>query len=162
MRKALAVAELGLNAGELPIGAVVVIGGKIVASAHTQERGQRRLLVHAELLALDESDRAAGQQRAEASLYTTVEPCLMCLGAAMTMRVGSVVYALPSDTDGSARFISEWDRQRDRDSWEAYRVPLVRGGVLATEASQLFRRFIATGPADDPLRVWARHLLPSA
>jgi len=157
-----AVAEQGLNAGELPIGAVVVIGGKIVGSAYTQERAQRRLLVHAELLALDECDRVPGLQRSEATLYTTVEPCLMCLGAAMTTMVGSVVYALPSDTDGTARFVREWDRQRERDSWEAYRVPVVRGGVLAAEASRLFQQFIATGPADDPLRVRARRLLPSA
>jgi tRNA(adenine34) deaminase len=162
MGEALAVAEHGLNLGELPIGAVVVVGGKIVGSAHTQERGQRRLLVHAELLALDESDRVPGLRRSEATLYTTVEPCLMCMGAAMTMRVGRVVYALPSDTDGTARFVREWDRQRDRESWEAYRVPAISEGVLAAEASQLFRRFIATGPADDPLRAWARHLLPGA
>jgi deoxycytidylate deaminase len=68
---------------------------KVVASAHTQERRQRRLLVHAELLALDEADRVPGLKRPESVLYTTVEPCLMCMGAAMTTMVGSVAYALP-------------------------------------------------------------------
>jgi tRNA(adenine34) deaminase len=60
MREALAVARQGLAAGELPIGAVVVADGVVIGAAHTQERRQGRLLVHAELLALDAADRVAG------------------------------------------------------------------------------------------------------
>src|SRR5688500_2253225 len=84
MREALAVARAGLQKGELPIGAIVVVEGRIVASAHTMERGEGRFLVHADLLALEAADklRPFPGKRREASLYVNLEPCLMCLGAA--------------------------------------------------------------------------------
>ena len=86
MRKALEMAQVGLSKGELPIGAVVVLDGEVIASAHTQEKSEGRLLVHAELLALEAADRIKpfpGRRR-DVKLFTTSEPCLMCLGAAMT------------------------------------------------------------------------------
>jgi tRNA(adenine34) deaminase len=103
MGEALALAAAGFAVGELPIGAVVVAGGRVVGGAHTQELGQRRLLVHAELLALDEADRETGWDRGLATLFTTLEPCLMCLAATATAMVGRIVYALPSPGDGAAR-----------------------------------------------------------
>src|SRR3954470_4632583 len=98
MTAALQIAADGLERGELPIGAVVVLGDEIIASAHTAERAERRLLVHAELLALDAADRLTpfpGRRR-DVRLFTTLEPCLMCLGAAMSFGLGEIHYALKS------------------------------------------------------------------
>jgi tRNA(adenine34) deaminase len=68
MTRALEVAAAGMKSGEMPIGAVVVVDGDVVSEAHTQETSQRRLLVHAELLALDEVDRRLGLPRLRLTL----------------------------------------------------------------------------------------------
>ena len=93
MREALAVAQQGLDKGELPIGAVVVLNDQIIASAHTMERGEKRFLVHADLLALEAADRLQpfpGNRR-DARLYVNLEPCLMCLGAAMSFFLSALL-----------------------------------------------------------------------
>jgi hypothetical protein len=82
MREALKVAAEGLGKGELPIGAVVVLDDQILASAHSMEKSQGRLLVHADLLALEAADKIKpfpGNRR-DVRMYVTGEPCLMCLG----------------------------------------------------------------------------------
>src|SRR5689334_20721456 len=92
MRQALKLAEAAMEQGNLPIGAVIVLEGHIIAAAHTAEVTEQRLLVHAELLALEEADRLRpfpGRRR-DARLFTTLEPCLMCFGAAMSFLIGSV------------------------------------------------------------------------
>lgn len=159
MDEAIAVAASGMAAGELPVGAVVVAGGRIVGRAHTQEQGQRRLLVHAELLALDEADRAAGWDRRTATLYTTVEPCLMCLGAAASAMVGRIVFGLAADSDGAARLAEEWSRQRS-DGLPYVELPAVVGGVGASGAASLVEQYVAARSPEDPMVQWAASLLP--
>jgi tRNA(adenine34) deaminase len=160
MAEALAMASHGLAAGELPIGAVVVAAGRVVGRAFTQERTQGRLLVHAELLALDQADRTHAVTRVDTVLYTTLEPCLMCLGAAATSMVDRVVFALASPTDGAAGVASLWERQRRVASEPLVRLPPVVGGVGAAESRELFRRFRDGRPdPDDPLARWATKLL---
>lgn len=86
IRQALQAAHEGLEQGELPIGAVVVLNGQVIAPAHTMEKSEGRLLVHADLLALEAADKLKpfpGKRR-DAKLFVTGEPCLMCLGAAMS------------------------------------------------------------------------------
>lgn len=159
MSAALAVAEEGLLAGELPIGSVVVANGVVVGQAHTQEHSQERLLVHAELLALDQADRLPRWDRASSTLYTTLEPCLMCLGAAATAMVGRVVFALPAPSDGAARLAEHWERSRSRDVPHA-RLPAVVAGIGRIESEALMERFIAQRRDNgDPLARWVRTLL---
>lgn len=159
MDEALAVAAEGLDAGELPIGAVVVADGRVVGRAHTQEAGQRRLLVHAELLALDEADRAPGWDRGRATLYTTLEPCLMCLGAAATTMVGRVVFALRSDADGAGDLAALWDEHR-AEGMPHLRLPAVEPGVRTAESRALFERYVSSRRArSDPMTAWARSLI---
>jgi len=155
MQAALAVAEQGLAAGELPIGAVVVLNDQIIAAAHTAERRQGRLLVHAELLALEAADqlRPFPGRRREAILYTTCEPCLMCLGAAMSFFVGQVVYAAEAPSDGATGLVNQWTRQQA--DFPAYQVPQITGGVLRREAIALFQHYVATQPTG-PLWAWAK------
>ena len=93
MRQALAMAHQGLDCGKLPIGAVVVLDDKIIAAAHTMEQSEGRLLVHADLLALEAADKIkpfSGKRR-DVKLYVTGEPCLMCLGAAMSFWAKSIM-----------------------------------------------------------------------
>jgi tRNA(adenine34) deaminase len=151
MVRALELAELGLRVGEMPIGAVVAIDGEVVGEAHTQERTQSRLLVHADLLALDAADRRLHGRRRRATLYVTLEPCLMCLGAAFTARIGAVVYALESPSDGGANAFRAWDASRRRKSMPGYSVPELRSGVRRADSARLFRRYAETTP-----RGWAR------
>jgi tRNA(adenine34) deaminase len=163
MAEALAMAEHGLSAGELPIGAVVVAGGSIVGRAFTQERTQGRLLVHAELLALDQADRTHAVTRTDTVLYTTLEPCLMCLGAAATAMVDRVVFALASPGDGAAAVATRWERERAVGDIPHVRLPPVIGGVSAEESRELMRRFRAARPdGSDPLAAWVATLIEPA
>ena len=151
MSRALDVAAEGMARGEMPIGAVVVADGEVLAEAHTEERTQGRLLVHADLLALDLADRRLQGRRERATLYVTLEPCLMCLGAAFTARIGRVVYGLASPSDGGCEAFIDWDRARQRESMPGYAIPVLEGGVLSSASAQLFAEYAATAPAG-----WAR------
>ncbi len=142
MRSALAVARMGLDQGELPLGAVVVQGSQIIASAHTQEVGQNRLLVHADLLALEAADRLKpfpGSRR-DCTLYVTGEPCLMCLGAAMSFFIGGIVYGHEMPSDGAVALVQQW--QRDDAAFPSYRLPKITGGVLREEGIGLFKEYV--------------------
>jgi tRNA(adenine34) deaminase len=158
MGSALDEARGGLELEELPIAAVVLAGGEIVAARHTEDRAQRRRLVHADLLALDDADRLglSTRERADTILVVTLEPCPMCLGAAMAFGIGSVVFALESPSDGAAALFSQWSRRSDL--FPGYSVPPVTGGVRRDEARELFRAFVARPGPHDGYWQWARHL----
>ena len=158
MREALAAASEGLAAGELPIGAIVVLDDKIVGRAYTEERQQGRLLVHADLLALDQADRRMGSRRHEARLYVNVEPCLGCFGAAMTVMVSTIVFGLESPSDGAVALAEHWDRHRDHEAFAGYRIPDVRGGILREATLHLFKSYVELQPSDDPMTIWARSI----
>lgn len=159
MQAALDVARCGLDRGELPIGAVVVADGRVLGRSHTEEVTQRRLLVHAELLALEQADRLDGWDRRGATLYTTLEPCLMCLGAAATAMVGRVVWALASDGDGTAKVAQGWDDGRS-DELPHLHLPDVEGPFRADAAAELFRKYVeARADSCDPFVRWAATLI---
>jgi tRNA(adenine34) deaminase len=145
MRVALRVAAAGLAAGELPIGAVVVYGETILAEAWTAERTERRRLVHAELRALDLADRLHPfpGARSDTRLYTTLEPCLMCLGAAMSFGIGEVHYSLESPGDGATALVQQW--QRDEAAMPTYRLPRImqHTGSLRRASIDLFAAYTA-------------------
>lgn len=160
MAEALAMAEHALTAGELPIGAVVVAGDRVVGRAFTQERTQGRLLVHAELLALDQADRTHAVTRVGTVLYSTLEPCLMCLGAAATTMVDRIVFALASPGDGATEAAREWDRGRRAEDLPHVRLPSIVGGVGEDASRALFRRFRdQRADSADPLAAWASALV---
>jgi tRNA(adenine34) deaminase len=142
MREALQVAHEGMEQGELPIGAVLVLNGQIITRAHTAEKTVGGLLVHAELRALMTADQMQpfpGKRR-EAVLFTTLEPCLMCLGAAMSFMVGKVYFALESPGDGAIQLIDHW--QRDTAAMPSYQLPAVQGGLLREESRGLFAEYV--------------------
>ena len=102
MAAALDEARRGLAAGEVPVGAVVVIDGRIVARAFNQPISAIDPTAHAEVLALRAAAHAMGNYRlTDAVLYVTVEPCLMCVGALVHARVREVVYGAAEPKSGA-------------------------------------------------------------
>ena len=102
MQAALEEAGRGLAAGEVPIGAVLVVGERIVARAFNQPITSSDPTAHAEVLVLREAGRAGGNYRlTDAVVYVTLEPCLMCVGALVHARVRQVVYGAPEPKSGA-------------------------------------------------------------
>jgi tRNA(adenine34) deaminase len=137
MAEALAEARRGLDAGEVPVGALVVVDGAIVARAHNAPIALADPTAHAEILALRAAARVRGNYRLSgATVYATVEPCPMCCGAILHARVSRVVYGAP---DPKAGAVDSLYRLLD-DPRLNHRVT-ARGGVLASQAGQLLKTF---------------------
>jgi len=137
MRAALDEAQKGFDAGEVPVGAVLVVGGEIVARAFNQPIGAVDPTAHAEVLVLREAARALGNYRLTgATVYVTVEPCLMCVGALVHARVREVVYGTPEPKTGA---LVSTIRAVESPGVN-HRFTIV-GGVLEQPCSQLIRRF---------------------
>ncbi len=140
MRAALGLAQQGAAAGEVPVGAVVVMEGGIVGQAHNAPIGLADPTAHAEVLALRDAARRVGNYRLPgATLYVTLEPCAMCCGAALQARVGRVVFGA---RDPKAGAVESVHRLLD-DPRLNHRVAAV-GGVLADESAALLREFFET------------------
>jgi len=102
MQAALGQARLALAAGEVPIGAVLVVGDRIVAAGFNQPITANDPTAHAEVLVLREGARTLGNYRlTDAVVYVTVEPCLMCVGAMVHARVREVVYGAAEPKTGA-------------------------------------------------------------
>ncbi|MDP1572030.1 MAG: tRNA adenosine(34) deaminase TadA [Vicinamibacterales bacterium] len=102
MRLALAEAARAREAGEVPVGAVLVMDGEVVATGFNQPIASHDPTAHAEVVAVREAARRVGNYRLTGStLYVTVEPCLMCVGAMIHARVGTVVFGAPEPRAGA-------------------------------------------------------------
>jgi tRNA(adenine34) deaminase len=183
---AIDVAEQGLEAGELPIGAVVALGDEVVGRSFAMERSQRRRLVHADLLAMEQADRVMsersrasrrgaappglrsgfgdeGRRRVEAPrglsgklrLAVTLEPCLMCLGAAMALVVDEIYFGLEAPSDGAAGLPRVW-RPAAPDA-DFCRIPPLTGGIHRARCLDQFRRYVLAAP-DSGFKTWAQGL----
>ena len=137
MRQAIAQAEAAREDGEVPIGAIVVIGGEVVGRGRNAVIGSSDPTAHAEIVALREAARAAGNYRlAGATLYSTIEPCAMCAGAIVHARIERLVYGAKDEKAGavdthfgicSADFLN-------------HRV-VVESGILETECRRMIQSF---------------------
>src|SRR5258706_4296342 len=107
MSLTLQLARKSLVAGELPIGAIVASESAVIAEAYCSDK-RRRMLEHPELLALIAADMKAPsvKDRRRLTLYTNLEPCMMCLGAAMSFCIGRIVYGVGAPADGAVRRLS--------------------------------------------------------
>ena len=102
MREALALADIAGADGEVPVGAVVVVGGRIVGRGANRPIGSRDPTAHAEIVAIRDAAAATGNYRLTgATLYVTIEPCLMCVGALVHARIGTLVYGAPEPKAGA-------------------------------------------------------------
>jgi len=134
MREALVEAEEAGRAGELPIGAVVVIGEQIVARGRSRQRERRSQLAHAELAALLGGGEPLLEHHDEAVLFTSVEPCPLCLGAMVMADVPHVVFALADGTAGIPEAV-------DTIPYVHRHVETYLGGVLERESRALIARY---------------------
>jgi tRNA(adenine34) deaminase len=148
MREALAEALKAEAAGEVPIGAVVVSGTEIVGRGYNRPITSADPTAHAEVVALREAARALGNYRLTGSrLYVTVEPCLMCVGAIVHARVGTLVFGAPEPKAGAVRSGLAALNHASLN----HRVEVV-DGVLADECRAVIQRFFQTRrpQANDP------------
>lgn len=138
MRAALEEARLAAAEGEIPIGAVVVCGSRIIARAHNRTEHLRDVTAHAEILAITAAAlHLDGKYLPDCTLYVTVEPCLMCAGALAWAQLGRLVYATPDDKRGAHTY---FDTPRLA-SPPLHRRTTVACGVLADEARTLMQHF---------------------
>ena len=139
MRLALGEAQAALEHDDVPIGAVVVHEGRVIAEAHNERELRSDPTAHAEILALQQAAEALGRWRLnDCTLYVTLEPCAMCAGALVLGRVPRLVYGADDPKAGAVG--SLWDIPRDPRLNHA--VEVVRG-VGADEAGALLRDFFA-------------------
>lgn len=103
MREALRQAEKAFKAEEVPVGAVVVQGSRIIARAYNQVELLKDATAHAEMLAITQAEAAVGDWRLnECDLYVTKEPCAMCAGALVHVRMRRVIFGCPDERSGAA------------------------------------------------------------
>ena len=139
MRLAVREAQRALEHDDVPIGAVVVRDGDLVASAHNEREVRKDPTAHAELVAIREAARKAGDWRlTDSVLYVTLEPCAMCAGAIVLARVARVVYGARDPKAGAAGSVFDVLREE-----RLNHRPQVAGGLLADECGALLSDFFA-------------------
>jgi tRNA(adenine34) deaminase len=139
MRTALAAAEQAAQIGEVPVGAVVVVKGEVLAVAHNQRETKNDPTAHAEIVALRAAAAALDSWRlVDAELYVTMEPCPMCAGAIVNSRVRRLIYGCDDPKAGAVRTLYQLlDDQRLN-----HRVEVVPG-VLGLESAALLKSFFS-------------------
>jgi tRNA(adenine34) deaminase len=137
MQLALVQAKQAFLAGEVPVGAVVVKDGQVIASAHNAPLGQNDPTAHAEINVLRLAAKSIGNYRLEdCTLYVTLEPCAMCSGAAMHARLARVVYGATEPKTGAAGSVLNLF-----DNPQLNHQTQVTGGVMAEECVQVLQSF---------------------
>ena len=136
MREALKEAELAFTEEEVPVGAVIVLEGKIVGRGHNTVEKERLATRHAEINAIEDASRSLNSWRMPgAVMYVTLEPCPMCAGAILNAKISKVVYGA-EDKDGGAM-----GGLIDLSKLQPLRGPNLKRGVLSYESCQLLERF---------------------
>jgi tRNA(adenine34) deaminase len=145
MEIALAEARIAARASEVPVGAVALVGGKIVAARHNEREGTGDPTAHAEILVLRDAAKVVGSWHlSEVTIVVTLEPCPMCAGALVAARVGRVVYGVTDPRAGACGTLYNLCA----DPRLNHELP-VSSGVRADECGALLRSFFAerrTGP----------------
>ncbi len=140
MEAAIREAERAFQEDEVPIGAVAVFDGKIIASNHNRKEQLRDPLAHAEMLVVSETSKKLERWRLTGvTLYVTIEPCLMCMGALIHSRIDRLVFGARDPKFGGAKSLYELGE----DPRMNHRFEVVEG-VMAEEAAQLMRSFFAS------------------
>lgn len=140
MREALSEAQIAFEKGEVPIGAVLVHDGQIIARDHNRREELADSTAHAEVLVMRQAGKTLGGWRLpNTTVYVTIEPCPMCAGALVQARVSRIVYGAPDSKAGAVHSlytITEDDRLNHRLS--------VTGNVLTEDCANLMRLFFRT------------------
>ena len=136
MRLALEEAKRAAALGETPIGAVVVSGGEVIATAHNSRERSNDITAHAELLAIRQAAEQRGDWRlGDCTVYVTLEPCPMCAGALLASRVARVVYGVKEVNSGAMGSVVNLPR------YPLGSKPIVTCGVLEDECREVLQEF---------------------
>jgi len=140
MRRAIELAQRASKEGEVPVGAVVVAGGEIVGEGWNRPISAADPSAHAEIQAMRAASSALGNYRlVDATLYVTLEPCPMCVGAIFHARVRRVVFGAKDPKTGAAGSVVDLFADEKLNHHAT-----VEGGLLADECGELLRRFFAS------------------
>jgi len=137
MQQALALAQQAALEGEVPIGAVIVKDGVVIAAAHNRPRATCDPTAHAEILAIRAAAKALGQERLEGcDLWVSLEPCAMCAGAIAHARIARLYYAAPDPKGGA---VAQGARVFDQS--QCLHRPEIYSGMGEAEAAAMLREF---------------------
>lgn len=152
MRQAIDQAHNASLHGEVPVGAVVVLDGRVIATGYNHPIGSHDPTAHAEIRALRMAAEQQGNYRlVGACLYVTLEPCVMCIGAIMHARLGRVVFGAPDPKTGACGSVLDLPAWRQLNHHTR-----VEGGLLAAECAALLQAFFAERRARRRLERQAR------
>lgn len=134
MKQALAEAKAAEEEGEIPIGAVVVCQGRIIAKAHNMTQRLIDVTAHAEMQAITSASAGLGNKYLnECTLYVTIEPCVMCAGAIAWAQLGRLVFGAPDEKRGFSKYADNLLHPKT----------VVLSGVMAEECATLMKSFFA-------------------
>jgi tRNA(adenine34) deaminase len=137
MKAALEQALIAFDLGEIPIGAVVVWDQKIIARGHNQTEQLKDPTAHAEMIAITAACNQIGSKYlSEATVYVTVEPCLMCTGALYWSKVKHIVFGASDEKNGYQKHTKE--------QWPFHPKASLTKGIMANECAQLMKDFFST------------------
>jgi tRNA(adenine34) deaminase len=134
-------AEKALNKGEMPISAYIFLNDEIISKSYTSEIADGRFLVHAELKALLQADmlKHSIPERKKMQLFTTLEPCIMCYGAALSFFLGEIYYSLSAPEDGVLSLINFNNFKSD---YLKFQKPIMMGGYCINRSKGLFKKYL--------------------
>ncbi len=136
MKAAIAQARLAAKKGEVPVGAVIVRDGEIIARAYNTRETEKNALCHAEVKAIRKAcEKLGGWRLTRCELYVTLEPCPMCAGAIINSRIVSVYYGAPDEKAGA------FGTRFDMNEMGLNHKPHVTGGVMEADCAKLLSDF---------------------
>lgn len=134
MLQAIKEAKRANEEGEIPVGAIVLVNGKTIARGHNMVERLNDPTAHAEMIALTSAFNSIGAKYlAEATIYVTIEPCLMCAGALYWSKIGRVVWGADDPKNGHKRIT--------KDTWPFHPKTEITRGVLKDECTKLIQEF---------------------
>lgn len=132
MKLALAEAQKAFEMDEVPVGAVIVSNGRVIARAHNMTERLNDVTAHAEMQAFTAASEAlGGKYLLDCTLYVTLEPCVMCAGASFWTQISRIVYAAPDEKRGFNRIKTELLHPKTK----------IEGGLMAAESADLLKAF---------------------
>ena len=133
MREAIREAKKGLKSNDVPVGAVIVKDGKIIAKAYNQREKTQKTIAHAEILAINIANKKVGNFRLDScEIYVTKEPCLMCMGAILSSRIKKIYYGAKDKRFGTEYLANDNNFNHKCE---------IEGGVLSSECEELLTNF---------------------
>jgi len=136
MAEAIAQAALAAASGEVPVGAVVLVGGKVVGRGYNRPIAAKDPTAHAEIVAMREAAAIGSYRLTDAVMYVTLEPCVMCVGAAIHARIGQIKYGARDEKAGALGSVYDIGR----DGRLNHRIE-VYGGLMESECAAMLREF---------------------